>query len=259
MMETILQHFRKDEQPFIEMAFGWMREVEDTYSPKLTGFLDPRQQFIVESLARSSMLEVGSYGAFTKAERQRILIYPDYYVPETDDYRIAMFNVKYASKFMKLEHKDILGSMMSLGIDRSKFGDIRVGDDEVQFTVADELKDYMVANLASIGKAKVTVEESKRPEDWIVATDTWTEEMHIVSSLRLDTVIAALATISRQKAASLIHGEKVKVNWAIRDQPSFELQESDMLSVRGSGRFKMMVIEGRTKKDKIRLVIGKLE
>ena len=43
-METILQHFRKDEQPFIEMAIGWIREVEDTYSPKLTGFLDPRQQ-----------------------------------------------------------------------------------------------------------------------------------------------------------------------------------------------------------------------
>lgn len=258
-METILQHFRKDEQPFIEMAIGWMREVEDSYAPKLTGFLDPRQQFIVESLARNSMLVVGSYGAFVKAERQRILIYPDYYVPETDDYQIAMFNVKYASKFLKLEHKDILGSMMSLGIDRSKFGDIRVGDDEVQFTVATELKDYMTANFVSIGKAKVTVEESNRPEDWIAATDSWTEEMHIVSSLRLDTVIAALTTISRQKAASLIHGDKIKVNWAVRDQPAFELQELDMLSVRGSGRFKVMAIEGRTRKDKIRLIIGKLE
>ena len=67
-----------------------------------------------------------------------------------------MFNVKYASKFLKLGHKDILGSMMSLGIDRSKFGDIRVGEDEVQFAVADELKDYMTANFTSIGKAKVT-------------------------------------------------------------------------------------------------------
>ncbi|WP_318615515.1 RNA-binding protein [Sporosarcina sp. YIM B06819] len=258
-METILQHFRKDEQPFIEMAIGWIREVEDSYAPKLTGFLDPRQQFIVESLARNSMLLVGSYGAFVEAERQRILIYPDYYVPEKEDYQIAMFNVKYASKFLKLEHKDILGSMMSLGIDRSKFGDIRVGEDEVQFAVADELKDYMTANFLSIGKAKVTVEESNQPEDWIVATDSWTEEMHIVSSLRLDTVIAALANISRQKAASLIHGDKVKVNWAVRDQPAFELQELDMLSVRGSGRFKVMAIEGRTRKDKILLIIGKLE
>ena len=166
-METILQHFRKDEQPFIEMAIGWIREVEDTYAPKLTGFLDPRQQFIVESLASGSDLQVDSNGAFPEAERQRMLIYPDYYVPEQVDYQIAVFNVKYASKFLKLEHKDILGSMMSLGIDRSKFGDIRVGEEEVQFAVADELKDYMTANFTSIGKAKVTVEENTRPEEWI--------------------------------------------------------------------------------------------
>ena len=81
-METILQHFRKDEQPYIEMAIGWIREVEDTYSPKLTGFLDPRQRFIVDSLAVDSDLSVDSYGAFPEAERQRKLIYPDYYVPE---------------------------------------------------------------------------------------------------------------------------------------------------------------------------------
>jgi RNA-binding protein YlmH len=258
-METILQHFRKDEQPFIEMAIGWIREVEDTYSPKLTGFLDPRQQRIVESLVGSSGLLVESHGAFLEAERRRLLIYPDYYVPEMDDYRVAMFDVKYASKFLSLDHKDILGSMMSLGIDRSKFGDIRLGDDEVQFVVADELKDYMTANFLSIGKAKVTVEESTHPEDWIESTDIWTEEMHIVSSLRLDVVTAALVNIARPKAASLIHGGNVKVNWAVRDQPAFELQESDMLSIRGSGRFKLVAIEGRTRKDKIKLIVGKLE
>lgn len=258
-METILQHFRKDEQPFIETAIGWIREVEDTYSPKLTGFLDPRQLRIVESLAGSSSLIVGSNGAFPDAERRRVLIYPDYFVPERDDYRIAMFNVKYASKFLSLDHKDILGSMMSLGIDRSKFGDIRVANDEVQFAVVDELNDYMTANFISIGKAKVTVEESHRPEDWIETTDTWTEEMYIVSSLRLDVVTAALVNIARPKAASLIHGGKVKLNWAVRDQPAFELQESDMISIRGSGRFKVIAIEGRTRKDKIRLVVGKLE
>ncbi|MCG7334132.1 RNA-binding protein [Sporosarcina sp. ACRSM] len=258
-METILQHFRKDEQPFIEMAIGWIREVEDTYAPKLTGFLDPRQQFIVKSLARGSDLQVGSSGAFSEAERQRMLIYPDYYVPESADYQIALLNVKYPAKFMKLEHRDILGSMMSLGIDRSKFGDIRILEDVVQFAVADELKDYMTANFTSIGKSKVTVEENDQSEEWLQSADIWTEDLHIVSSMRLDVVVAALANISRQKAATLIHGEKVKVNWTVRDQPAFELQESDMLSIRGAGRFKVVAVEGRTKKDKIRLSIGKLE
>ena len=49
-MERIMQHFRKDEQPFIETVVGWIREVENTYAPKLTDFLDPRERYIVESL-----------------------------------------------------------------------------------------------------------------------------------------------------------------------------------------------------------------
>ena len=89
--------------------------------------------------------------------------------------------------------------------------------------------------------------------------DKWAETMYIISSMRLDAVVAALLNVSRQKAATLIHGEKVKVNWAVRNQPAFELYESDMLSIRGSGRFKIIAIEGMTRKDKIRLIIGKFE
>ncbi|MFS0574332.1 RNA-binding protein [Sporosarcina sp. 179-K 3D1 HS] len=258
-MDTIWQHFRKDEQPFIEMATGWVREVENTYSPKLTGFLDPRQQFIVESLARSVGILVSSYGAFQNAERQRILLYPDYFVPESEDFQVTVFKVVYAAKFLTLEHRDILGSLLSVGIDRSKFGDIRLSDEDVQFSVAREIKDYVTVNLTSIGKAKVTLEEVQAAENWIMTNETWKESSHTVSSLRLDVIVAALMKASRQKAASLIHGERVKVNWTVRDQPSFELQESDILSIRGGGRFKVMAIEGRTRKDKLRLVIGKLE
>ena len=119
-METVLQHFRKDEQPFIEMAIGWIREVKDSYSPKLTDFLDPRQRYIVESLARGSGIIFQSYGAFADAERKRVLIYPDYFEPEPSDYNVIVLNIKYASKFLTLAHKDVLGSMMSLGLDRSK-------------------------------------------------------------------------------------------------------------------------------------------
>lgn len=258
-MEAIMQHFRKDEQPFIEMAIGWIREVEDMYAPKLTGFLDPRQRFIVESLAAGSGLLFESFGVFPEAERARVLIYPEYYVPEYEDCQITIFKVNYASKFLTINHKDVLGSMMSLGIERSKFGDIRIEEDEVQFAVADELKDYMTANFTSIGKAKVTVVELGDLENLIVTDDIWIETLHIVSSMRLDTIVAALLNVARQKASTLIHGEKVKVNWTVRTQPAFELFESDILSIRGAGRFKVIAVEGRTKKDNIRLLIGRLE
>ncbi len=258
-MDSIVQHFRRDEQPFIEMAMGWVREVEDSYSPKLTGFMDPRQRFILQSITGGTDLLLSFQGAFPEAERQRALLYPNYFSPRKEDFHIVVFNVKYATKFLNIEHKDVLGSMMALGVDRSIFGDIRVADEAVQFTVSREMKDYVIANFTAIGKAKILLKENDAVDTWLLSTDSWLEETHIVSSLRLDVVIASLTKLSRQKAASLIHGEKVKVNWTVIEQPAFDLQESDMLSVRGWGRYKIIAIEGRTKKDKIRLIVGKLQ
>ncbi|KXH79912.1 RNA-binding protein [Sporosarcina sp. HYO08] len=258
-MDKIIQHFRKDEQPFIETVSGWIREVEDRYAPKLTGFLDPRQRFIVQSMLGGSELLWQADGNFSDAERQRMLIYPNYFVPEKEDFQLTVFQVKYATKFLTIEHRDVLGSLMSLGIDRAKFGDIRIEQDIVQFAVAAELDDYLIANFNSIGKAKVAIEMESDSENWIQYSDEWVEELHIVSSLRLDVIVAAITNSSRQKATMLIQRENVKVNWTTRDEPAFELQESDLLSVRGAGRFNIMAIEGRTKKEKIRLLIGRLE
>ncbi|MCG3090176.1 RNA-binding protein [Sporosarcina cyprini] len=258
-MDSIIQHFRKDEQPFIEMASGWVNEVENTYSPKLTGFLDPRQRFILQTISQGAGLLSSSDGGFREAERQRVLLYPDYYEPAPEDYQISVFEIHYPSKFVQLEHRDVLGSLMALGIDRSKFGDILIDNGQAQLAVANEMKDYLRANFDSVGRSKVRLDSVDTPEKLLASTEQWLESLHIVSSLRLDVIVASLLNCARQKASALIHGEKVKVNWTTRDQTSFEINELDMISIRGAGRFKILTIEGRTKKDKIRLNIGKLE
>lgn len=258
-MDSILQHFRKDEQPFIENTIGWIREVENVYVPKLTDYLNPRERYIVQTLAQNSDLLVSKDGAFLNAERMRMLIYPNYYEPAVEDYRVAVFKIKYATKFMTLEHKDVLGSLMALGIDRSKFGDIQIAEEEVQFAVTAELKDYMLANFTTVGKAKISITEVTDKSELIMSSEQWLESTQIVSSMRLDVVIAALTSFSRQKAVALIRGDKVRINWASENNVAAELFEEDVLSIRGFGRFKVIAIEGRTKKDKIRLVTGQLE
>ncbi len=259
-MEHLLQHFRKDEQPFIEQAVDIIREVEDRYAPRLMDFLDPRQQFIVDSLRRQHEgVECEAQGALEQAERKRILLYPSYFEPQAEDFSMTVVEVKYPKKFVTLQHKDVLGSIMSLGIDRSKFGDIRVLDGSIQFVIATEVVEYVRANLTSIGKVKVHIELVEDSALYFQRQEEWMSELHIVSSLRLDTVLSSVFNISRQKSSALIQGGKVKVNWAEREQTSLELQEHDLISVRGLGRVKLLMIEGRTKKDKIRLQIGKLE
>ncbi|MGB6407335.1 MAG: RNA-binding protein [Planococcus donghaensis] len=258
-MEEIFQHFRKEEQQFIEQVSGWLREVEDRYSPKLTDFLDPRQRFIVEAVMGSTDVHMMTSGVFKDAERQRVLLYPSYFEPQQEDFNITVFELKYPSKFVNLRHPDILGSIMSLGLDRSKFGDIRIDNDRVQLAVMNEIGPYLQSNFVSAAKVKVQLNEVTDLTEMIETSEEWTEESYTVSSMRLDTVMSSVYNISRQKAAALIHGGKVKVNWTLQDQPSFELHESDMISSRGFGRVRLIMIEGRTKKDKVRLQIGRLE
>jgi len=258
-MDSIFQHFRKEEQQFIEQVSGWMNEVEDRYTPKLTDFLDPRERFIVKSVLGSNDIRMESLGLFPDAERQRVLLYPSYYEPTAEDFNITVFELKYPVKFVTLRHPDILGSLMSVGLDRSKFGDIRIDGERIQFAVADEVSLYLKTNFISAAKVKVQLLEVEDVDEMITAKEEWQEESHTVSSMRLDTVMSSVYNISRQKAAALIHGGKVKVNWRVQEQPSFELHESDMVSSRGFGRIKVLMVEGRTKKDKIRLQIGRLE
>lgn len=259
-MEHLIQHFRKDEQPFIEQVSGWQREVEDRYAPKLTDFLDPRQRFIVQSiLQQSEDLQVFTEGAFEDAERKRMLIAPSYLHPEKSDFQIEVYSLSYPSKFVQLRHPDVLGALLSIGLDRGKFGDIRLAENTVQFALATEIADYVRANLSGIGKVKVHAEEVNTDTPYILNEEQWSESSHTVSSMRLDVVLATIANISRQKSQSLIQTGKVKVNWTVREAVAFELQEGDIISARGYGRMKVIMTEGRTKKDKIRLQVGRLE
>ncbi|MEK4629633.1 RNA-binding protein [Solibacillus sp. FSL R7-0682] len=259
-MEHLIQHFRKDEQPFIEQVMGWQREVEDRYAPKLTDFLDPRQRFIVESIInQSDDLNVFTEGVFEQPERKRMLIAPSYLQPSEEDFQIAIYTISYPSKFIQLRHPDVLGALLSVGIDRSKFGDIRLSEHTIQFAIATEIADYVRANLISIGKAKVHVEEVNGTMPLIQNEEQWNESSYTVSSMRLDVVLGTVANISRQKSQNLINAGKVKVNWTVREAVAFELQEGDIISARGFGRLKVIMTEGRTKKDKIRLQVGRLE
>lgn len=258
-MEQFIQHFRKDEQPFIEKVIDWKREVAFRHSLKLTDFLNPRERHIVQSICSSDdNLSVSSFGAFKNAERQRMLIYPSYLSVEKEEFQIAVFSVQFPSKFVQLRHQDVLGALLSLGLNREKFGDIHLQHDIVQFALSKEVADYVVVNLTSIGKVKVTLEEVVHEEQLIEVDEQWIEHTLTVSSMRLDNILSAVLNMSRSKAQAFIKAGKVKVNFATREENAMEIQQDDLLSVRGFGRMKIISIEGRTNKDKIRLKVGKI-
>ncbi|WP_444684140.1 RNA-binding protein [Alkalicoccus luteus] len=245
---SLYEHFRKDEHPFIDQVTDWLETVENEYRTKLTDFLDPRQQFIVTSLTgQGNAVRCAFFGGADKAERRRALLYPDYIEPEKSLFELAAFELDFPSKFVRMTHPQVLGALLSLGLKRGKFGDIMISSNAVQFVTCADTADYVEQHFREAGRAPVLPKRIELSELKLPDEET-TDVQVTVSSLRLDTVTSELYRLSRAKTKPLIQQEKVKVNWKITDDPSFRIEEGDMISVRGMGRCKIVALGGTTRK-----------
>ncbi|MBD1379950.1 YlmH family RNA-binding protein [Metabacillus arenae] len=255
-MNSIYQHFRPEEHHFLDQVMEWKEVVTDQYRSKLTDFLDPREQEIIQAVVgQNHEVRVELSGGLYDTERKRALLYPEYYAPLQDDFELVLFELEYPSKFVTIQHRDVLGSLMSLGLKRSKFGDILTAADRIQVVVAKDVSDYLRMNFTEIGKSKISLKEI--PLNLMLQKQVVLEEMTTtVSSLRLDAVASAIYKLSRQKIGPYISNGLVKVNFKKVEQPSFQCRTGDTISVRGIGRCKLIGVEGKTKKDKWRLVVG---
>ncbi len=253
---SIYQHFRQEEKEFIDQVLDWKNDVEFQYAPKLTGFLDPREQFIVQSVAGSACNVRFFSGMKKGGERARAILYPDYYEPSEDDFEICLFEIQYPAKFVTLSHPEVLGSLTGLGLKRNKFGDILIKDHRIQFFAAKEISDFIKTHLQFVGRTKVSVEE-KNLDECIQTEENLDQIVTTVSSLRLDVVLSGAGRSSRQKVQTLIRQGFVKVNWKVVETPSYMLEEGDLLSARGIGRIRLLSVGERTKKGKWRITLGK--
>lgn len=257
---TIYQHYREEEHPFIDQVLSWKDKVENTFQSKLTDFLDPREQQIVETLIgiKNEEIQLKFSGGGKYAERKRALIAPYYETLEEHEFKLTLFEASFNEKFISLEHRDVMGAFLSLGIDRTKLGDIFVTTGKFQLVVAEEIADYIIFNLNSVKNASIKL-TSKPLNSLLEKKLHWIEEEKTVSSLRLDVVIKEIYRLSRKNASLLLDKNSVKVNFKSVDQVAYPLYEGDLISVRGKGRSKLVSINGRTKKDKYRITTALLK
>lgn len=254
---SIYQHFRQEEHEFIDQVLEWKDIVIEQYAPKLTDFLDPREQEIVRSvIGNNDDVKLAFQGGAEGAERKRALLYPPYLDPTMEDFQLKAYQLSYPDKFVQIEHRQVLGSLMGIGLKRSKFGDIYFHDKDVQLILSSEVSAFVELQFQEVGRVKASLTELPFAE--LNATESsWEEKSTTAASLRLDVMITSIYNLSRQKAQLLIDGKKVKVNWRLVEQTAFECREGDILSVRGYGRSKLLTLDGKTKKDKWRIIVGK--
>ncbi|MCM3717236.1 RNA-binding protein [Fictibacillus phosphorivorans] len=256
---SIYQHFRPDEHEFVDRVIRWKLETIERYSPKLTDFLDPREQEIVKTIVGNDPdVRLSLWGGSSFSERKRALLFPEYYDATQEDFQLVFYDIDYPSKFTTIEHRDVLGALMNIGVKRGKYGDILISGDRVQFVCASEISSFIELNLTKVGKSGIKLHRIEKSDLMPIETN-YDERNGTVSSLRLDVVVAEIYNLSRSKASPLIQSGRVKLNHKITDQLSSEVMEGDELSVRGFGRSKLFAIEGMTKKEKWRIRYGLLK
>lgn len=255
--ESIYQHFSPDEHQFIEKLGDLVDRLENQYTCQLTGFLDPRQVAIARSVLGQAGLVYYVSSDYHPMEYARILLAPDYYELDWMDFELSLLEVRYQGKFAQLSHSQILGSLLNgLGIKRQVVGDILVHDGYAQVIVDSKMTAFILANTVKMAKTGVQLKEltwsELRP-----APQAGTSELVLLSSLRLDKLVAVAYKLSRQQAQALIEGAKVKLNYQVVVKPDQQVQVGDLISSRGFGRLRLTEDLGLTKNQKHKMMIEK--
>lgn len=149
-----------------------------------------------------------------------------------------------------VSHRDVLGAVMSLGIDRAKLGDILVTQKQATLFCDAPLTDFFSQQLCSVGRYSVKTQEIAADQVEIPQKN-YREVTDTVASLRADCIIAAVYSMPRGKAQEAIASGRVMVNWEELTSFSSELREGDVISLRGLGRSELTKIGGVSRKGRI--------
>ena len=152
----------------------------------------------------------------------------------------------------ELNHRDFLGALMNLGIERSVIGDILVKDSKRAYIFClDRIADYIAENLTKIRHTNVRAQKIESPRSLEELKPKLEEMQVIVASTRLDAIIAALTKKSRTETLNLFKSKQITLNGKVSDRNSISPKQSDIFSVRGYGKYVYAGSGNQTRKGRI--------
>lgn len=236
-----------------------LERCERTHEPQFTYFMSPEMVQTCERLwiASKLPLRVESFGGYEEAEYKIMGIFQTYMSIETEDFPIALVEAKITAKSFEISHRDVLGSLMGIGIARNRTGDLVISGESIQMLIHKDIESVIFGQLETISRYSIRL--SEKPLAELVVPEPEGERLFkTVSSMRLDAILAAGFNLSRSDALDLIRSEKVKVNHKVVSDGSKSVEETALISCRGKGRIRLLGTEGVSKKDRIKLSLLKM-
>ena len=243
----------KQKKTNIRKALAFLEKAYYSKVETTSFFLDPFEQKVIRDIAVKNNIDITFIGGNPNSER-KIFVANYYYLPLYEPNYLSVLEFDSCG----ISHPDVLGALLSLGVDRNQIGDISVLDDNVEFVIDKDIASFVEFNLTKIKNEKIKLKEK---EDGQITLIPFEYEYHkgFVSSLRLDNLVAEFISTSRGKAKELVAARMVKVNFQTIDDPSFKLDESSLISIRKYGRFIYDTTSGLSKKGNYHIEYRKIK
>lgn len=226
------------------------------HRPRFSGFMNvPFAQRFLTSLReewRDFNFEI--HGGIEGTERVKIGISPDYLTLEPEDYPITALEIKH-NKFKEVRHKDILGSVLGLGVDRGKIGDVLMYEKHSVIFLDEDMEDFVRTHLEYIGSGKVTVKAVTDLNSLFMPLGQYQRMQMSLDEPRLSEVVARGFKCARGEVSKLMTGKKVFINWEIQTKDKM-LVEGDIITVRGYGRIVLEELDLAHRKGGIALTLN---
>lgn len=222
-----------------------------------SGFLGMAETALLyEAMEETGALDYKLWGGCEGCERQMVRFGNSQELGYEEDFPIVCIRIlPLLKKFAdELSHRDFLGALMNLGIERDTLGDILVLEREGYVFVQENMADFICENLT---KVKHTHMRCERCEQVPEVLEKEPEEKTIVTaSCRADSILSKVYNLSRSQSLLLFREKKVYVNGRLYENNSGILKDGDVIAARGYGKFIYRGVQYENKKGKYCVLVG---
>ena len=236
-------------------------EARGTYT--YSGFLGlPEQDIYTRLLPELSFIESALFGGSEASERQLAVFGSEKALGYPPEYPIVVVKVSpTAGKFSEmLTHRDYMGAILNLGIDRSLIGDIIVRGNDAYVYCLVSIKEFLCDSLTTVRHTDVVctcaadmenVREIPELQPVLVPVNV------NIASERMDSIVAGFTNISRSHIKELFLRQRVLLNGRIITSLSVSPKPGDTITVRGFGKAVYDGVSGKSKKGRLYVTLRK--
>ena len=239
-----------------------MNRFQDLYNRSVNKGIYTYTGFLYEADAAAAYVgtmrgDVTVYGGYPEAERVIVRFGNENVIPYSEPFPVAVLEVRPVNERFSddLTHRDFLGALMNLGIERDVIGDILIRDNTAWIMVLEKMAEHICRELNQVKHTTVCVKRIETlPENVLPERKT---VLLNVASARIDSVAARFCNLSRGKISELFASGKILINGIECHSPDRVLKEEERVTVRGFGRFTYKGIQKETKKKREVVMIEK--